>query len=157
MQRRHLRGEVGDVLLRAVDHREALVQLRQIVGGLLRGRLHRLAEPVRHGVEPLVHRVLQFGLLGVQHLAHRQHLAGRLRLQARDLVHALVGKLGSLDRAACASAARRRERTISTMTSSSPPASSKAAMAAAMPAMTSGSIWARRAARVIGYVHAGRF
>ena len=41
-----------------------------------------------------MHRLLQFGLLGVQHLAHRHHLSGGLRLHPRDLVHALIGELG---------------------------------------------------------------
>ena len=107
-ERRHLRGQVGDVLLRAVDDGEALVELRQIVGGLFRRRLHRLAEPVGDGIEPGVHRLLQFGLLGVQHLAHRHHLAGGFRLQPRDLVHALIGEIGG--RLGIRGAAARRAR-----------------------------------------------
>ena len=47
-ERSHLRGEIGDVLLRAVDDREPLVQLMQVLDRVLGGALHRLAEPVRH-------------------------------------------------------------------------------------------------------------
>ena len=59
LQRVHLRRQLGDVLLRAVDHRQPRMQLLQMVAGVLGRGLHRLAEILRHRVEPLVHGLLQ--------------------------------------------------------------------------------------------------
>ena len=90
-----------------------------------------------------MHRVLQFGLLGVQHLAHRPHLSGGLRLQPRDLVHALIGELGALALGFRRAAARAHDQENDQQQAARQQQS--ATRAAAMPASTSGSIWARRA------------
>ena len=47
LQRSDLRGEFGDVLLRAVDDREPLIELLQVLGGVLRRLLQRIPEAVR--------------------------------------------------------------------------------------------------------------
>ena len=65
-----MRREIGDVLLRAVDHRQPRVQLLQMIGGVLGRGLHRLAEVLRHRVEPLVHGLLQLRLRAGQQVAH---------------------------------------------------------------------------------------
>jgi len=70
LQGRDLRGEVGNVLLRAVDDGEARVQLLQMLGGMLGGRLHRLTEVLRHRVEPGVHGVLKLGVGVLQPASH---------------------------------------------------------------------------------------
>ena len=46
-QGRHLRGQVGEVLVRVVDDAEPLMQHAQTVHGVPRGRFHRLADAVR--------------------------------------------------------------------------------------------------------------
>ena len=74
--------------LRGVDHGESFIELLQIVGGLLSGRLHRLAQAVGHDVEPRMHGALQIGLLAMQHLAHRAHAAGGFGLQRGQFDHA---------------------------------------------------------------------
>ncbi len=70
LQRSHLRGQIGDVLLRAVDHRQPRMQLLQVIGGVLGRGLHRLAEVLRHRVEPRVHGLLQLRLRVVPATAH---------------------------------------------------------------------------------------
>ncbi len=67
LQRRHLAGEVGDILLRPVDHRKPLGELLQIFGGALLGLFQRIAEPVRNRIQPLVDRVLKLRLAVGQH------------------------------------------------------------------------------------------
>ena len=87
MQRGDLRGEIGDVLLRAVDDREPLVQLLQVLDRVLGRALHRLAEAVRHRVEPLVDRALERALPAGQHVAHGLQARGRVGLQPDHLGH----------------------------------------------------------------------
>ena len=70
LQRRHRRGQIGDVLLRRVDHGEPRVQLLQMIGGVLGRGLHRLAEVLRHRVEPRVHGLLQLRMRILQPAAH---------------------------------------------------------------------------------------
>ena len=50
----HVAGEVGEVLLRRVDHGEPLMQLGDGVGGLARRLGQVRADPMGHAVEPLV-------------------------------------------------------------------------------------------------------
>jgi hypothetical protein len=85
LQRGHLRGQIGNVLLRAVDHREALAELLQAFGGSLARGGHRLVEMMRHRVETLVDRALQLGLACGEHLAHGVDPHRGLRLQPREL------------------------------------------------------------------------
>ena len=47
-QRRHLRGEFGEVLVRIVDDAEPLMQHPQAVHGVAGGLLHRLADAMGH-------------------------------------------------------------------------------------------------------------
>ena len=91
MQRGDLRGEVGDVLLGAVDDGEPFVQFGQVLGGLLRAGVHRLAEPVRHRIEPFVDVARQFSLPSGQHVAHRLHVDGGFALKPLQLRHARLG------------------------------------------------------------------
>ena len=73
LQRAHLRRQLGDVLLRAVDNGQPRMQLSAGVRWCAWSSFHRLAEVLRHRVEPLVHVLLQLGLRARQHLAHRLH------------------------------------------------------------------------------------
>src|SRR4030095_11367044 len=59
LQRGDLRGEISNVLLGAVDHRQPLVELGEAIYCMLPGCRHRLAETVRHRIEPLVDCALQ--------------------------------------------------------------------------------------------------
>ena len=70
LQRGDLGGEIGDVFLRGVDDGEPLVQLLQMLAGVRRGLLQRIAEPVRHRLEPLVDRGLQLRLAVAEHPDH---------------------------------------------------------------------------------------
>ena len=56
----------------------------------LRGVGHRLADPLRHGVEPLVDEPRKLGLPARQHLAHGLDAAGGLGLDLRHFGHALL-------------------------------------------------------------------
>ena len=94
-QRGDLLRQVGDVLLRAVDDREPLVQLLQALDRLLGGVRHRLADPARHGVEPLVDEPRELGLPRRQHFAHGLHPAGGLGLDPRHLGDAGLKLLGA--------------------------------------------------------------
>ena len=80
----------------AVDHRESLVELREILHRALRRDLHRLADTMRYGVEPLGHSARKLRLPARQHLAHRVHAPGRFGLQARHLGQALLQFLRAL-------------------------------------------------------------
>jgi hypothetical protein len=84
-ERRHLRGQLGDVLLRAVDHRQPFVEFLQVGAGVLAGRRHRLVEVVRDRIEPLVDRARVLGLAARQQLTHRLDVGRGLRLQMREL------------------------------------------------------------------------
>ncbi len=52
------------------DYRQPRVQLLQMLGGMFGGGLHRLAEVLRHRVEPRIHRLLQIGMRVLQPAAH---------------------------------------------------------------------------------------
>ncbi len=78
-QGRHLRGQVGEVLVRVVDDAEPFMQHAQAVHGVARGRFHRLADPVRHRIQPLVDRARHLGLAAHQRLRHRVDPAGGSR------------------------------------------------------------------------------
>ena len=52
------------------DHRQPRVQLLQMIGGVLGRGLHRLAEVLRHRVEPRVHGLLQLRVRILQPAAH---------------------------------------------------------------------------------------
>ena len=104
LQRRDLRGEIGDVLLRAVDRHQAFVELLQALDGVLPGRRHRVAEVVRHRIEPLVDRTRQLGLSRAdterelilaagQHVPHHLDPHRGLGLEARNLGHLAFGGL----------------------------------------------------------------
>ena len=58
--------------------------LAKVFDGVLGRGLHRLAEPMRHRVEPLVDVAREFGLTAGDHVAHRLH-------EGAELDHALVG------------------------------------------------------------------
>ena len=52
------------------DHRQPRMQLLQMLGGVLGRRFHRLAEVLRHRVEPGVHGLLQLDVRVLQPTAH---------------------------------------------------------------------------------------
>ena len=91
-QRGDLGGEFGDVLLRAVDDGEPLVELLQILGGVLRGLLQRIAEPVRDRIEPLVDRLLQLRLALLQRSDHALQPRHRVALLPRQIGHDRFGR-----------------------------------------------------------------
>ncbi len=93
LQRGDLRGEIGDVLLRAVDHHEPLVELGEAVDGVLPGRCHRLAEVVGYRIEPLVDGAVQFRLPAGEHVAHRLDPHRGFRLQPGELHDLTLGRL----------------------------------------------------------------
>jgi hypothetical protein len=104
LQRGDLRGQLGDVLLRVIDDGEPLVELLQVVGRVLGRGLHRRAEMLGDGIEPLVHRALQL------RLGLRQQFAHGLDPGA-ELDDALIGELrggGLLGRKLCRSRVRDR-------------------------------------------------
>ena len=76
-------------LLRIVDDGEPFVELGEVRHRALGLLLHRLAEAMRHGIEPLGYRARQLRLTAGQHLAHGVHAAGRVGLHADDLGHPL--------------------------------------------------------------------
>ena len=90
LQRGHLRRQVGDVPLRAVDDREPLVELLQAFDRVLARRGHRLVEVMRDRIEAVVDRALEFGLAAGQHVAHGIDAHRGFRLQPRQLGHLLV-------------------------------------------------------------------
>ena len=87
LQRRDLGGEIGDVLLRGVDDGKPLVQLLQMLRRVRRGLLQRIAEPVRHRIEPLVDGVLKLRLPLAQHLDHGLEALPGGALRLRQLGH----------------------------------------------------------------------
>ncbi len=97
-------ARLGDVLLRAVDHDQAFVELLQALRGVLAGRAHRVAEVMRDRVEALVDRARKlglsladaaghFGLTPGQHVAHHLDAHRGLGLQPRHLGHLPFGRL----------------------------------------------------------------
>ena len=94
-QRRHLRGEVGEILVRIVDDAEPLMQHAQQVHGVARGLLHRLADAMGHRIQPLVDRARHLGLAAGQRLAHRVDAAGGLALRAQHFAQAFLEFVGA--------------------------------------------------------------
>ena len=87
LQRGHLGGELGDVLLRVVDHREPLVELLQVLGRVQLGLFQRIAEPVRDRIEPLIDRVLQLRLAVADHADHGFEPRRGIGLRPRQFGH----------------------------------------------------------------------
>ena len=87
LQGRHLTGEIGDVLLRAVDDREALGELLQILGCALLGLLERIAQPMRDRIEPLVDGMGELRLAFRQHADHGLKPRGGLGLRVPERHH----------------------------------------------------------------------
>ncbi len=88
-----------DVGLRRVDHRQPLLQLRQVFVGRLRLLGDRMAEPRAHPIKPFADRFRQFRLPAAEHLGDGAHAALHLGLRAGDLRHAgfcLASALGCL-------------------------------------------------------------
>ena len=112
-QRRHLRRQIGEVLVCIVDDAEPLVQHAQRVHGAARGLLHRLADAVGHRIEPLVDRARHVGLAPGQRLSHRIDAAGGFALGAEHFAQSLfqfVGANGLHHREFCAAAPGPRDR-----------------------------------------------
>ena len=66
----------------------------EVLHRVLRRGLHRLADAVRHRVEPFGHRARKLRLPAGEHLAHGVHAPRGVGLDARDLGHALFQLLG---------------------------------------------------------------
>jgi hypothetical protein len=93
-QGRHLRGQVGEVLVGVVDDAEPLVQHAQTVHGVARGLFHRLADTVADRVQPLVDGARHLGLTAGQRLGHRVDPAGGFALRAQHFAQALFQFVG---------------------------------------------------------------
>ena len=95
LQRRHLGGKVGDVLLRAVDDRKPLAELLQILSGAQLGLLQRIAKPVRDRIEALVDGVGELRLALGEHADHGLKPRRRVGLRAREFRHhRVLGRRG---------------------------------------------------------------
>ena len=94
-QRADLGGEIGDVALRAVDDGKPLVELLQVLDRVLRTRLHRLPDAVRHAVEPLGDGARERGLAAGQRFAERLQPSAGFGLDTGELGHALLGLVGT--------------------------------------------------------------
>ena len=94
-KRGDLRGQIGEILVRVVDDAEPLMQHAQAVHGVAGGGFHRLADPVRHRIQPLVDRARHLGLAADQRLRHRVDPAGGLALRPQHLAEALLQLVGA--------------------------------------------------------------
>ena len=143
LQRGHLRGQRGDVLLRGIDDGEPFVQPVEVLAGLLGGVLDRLADAVGDGVEPLGKGLLELGLPVRQHVAHGAHQPGGFGLQPAKLGHAGLVFLGfdpfGFGGLFAASSARRRRRPISMIVTPMMAARMKAQTAAITATTSNGS------------------
>ncbi len=90
LQRQHLPREVGEALLRGVDHGKPFVELRQVLDRLLHVLLQAVSHTRLQRVEALCEQAHEVGLARAEHLVHRLHAPGHLGLDARDLSHLLV-------------------------------------------------------------------
>ena len=98
-QRRDLRSQIGEVLVRIIDNAEPLVQHPQTVHGVAGGLLHRLADAMGDRVEPLADGAGHLRLPARQCLPHRIDAAGGLALRAEHFAQPLfklfsAGRLG---------------------------------------------------------------
>ena len=75
------------------DDGEPLMELLQVLGGVRRGLLNRIAEAVRHRIEPLVDRVLKLRLPIAQHPDHRFEALRRGILRLHQAVHRIGFRL----------------------------------------------------------------
>ena len=94
-QRRHLRGQVGEVFVRIVDDAEPLMQHPQAVHRVARGRFHRLADAMGDGIEPLVDGARHLGLAAGKYLRHCIGPAGLLALRAQYFAQAFFQFVGA--------------------------------------------------------------
>ena len=78
----HLRSEVGDVPLCIIDDRKAIADLLQARERLLAIRTHGLIEPMRDGIEALIHGAREVGLSACEHVAHSLDTRSGFRLHA---------------------------------------------------------------------------
>jgi hypothetical protein len=70
LQRRHLGGKIGDVLLRAVDDCKPFAELLQILSGAELGLFQRIAKPVRDRIEALIDGMGELRLALGEHADH---------------------------------------------------------------------------------------
>ena len=95
LQRRHLGGKIGDVLLRAVDNRKPFAELLQILGGTELGLLQRIAKPVRDRIEALVDGMGELRLAFGQHADHGLKPRCGVRLRPGEFRHhRVLGRRG---------------------------------------------------------------
>jgi hypothetical protein len=78
----HLRSEIGDVPLRIINHRKAIADLLQARERLLAICTHGLIEPMRDGIEALIHGAREVGLAACEHIAHGLNTRSGFRLHA---------------------------------------------------------------------------
>ena len=74
---------------------EPLVQHAQAVHGVARGLLHRLADAMRHRIQPLIDRAGHVGLLAGERLPHLVDAAGGFRLRALHGAKTLLQLVGA--------------------------------------------------------------
>ncbi|MFK4489895.1 hypothetical protein ABIA45_004973 [Bradyrhizobium sp. USDA 336] len=90
----HLRGEVGEVLVRVVDDAEPFMQRAQALHGVAGRMFHGLADPMRHRIKPLVDRPRHLGLASRERLGHGVNPPRGLALGAQHLGEALLELVG---------------------------------------------------------------
>ncbi len=122
------RGDLGrqrrDVLLRAVDDGEPLVELLQVFRRAQLGLFERIAEPVRHRIEPLVDGMAEMVLRLGEQADHGLEPRRRVGLRPRQVGH-------GRHRSAVAAAARAGWRVRHTMIAIATSAAQATRMAAA--------------------------
>ena len=91
LQPGHVLGQRLDIGLRGIDHRQPLLQPPQVFMRRLRLLGNRGAQPVRHAVDPLADRLVEFGLPRPEHIGHRGDAALHLGLRGKQRRHALRG------------------------------------------------------------------
>ena len=68
---------------------------RKLIHGVARGRFHRLADAVRHRIQPLVDRARHLGLAAHQRLRHGVDPSGGLALRPQHFAQALFQFVGA--------------------------------------------------------------
>ncbi len=91
LQLHDLAGERLDVVLRAVDYGQPLLQLGERFMRRLGLLGHRLADAAGHGVEPLADRLGEFGLARAKDLGDRAEPPLHLRLRLGERRHLRFG------------------------------------------------------------------
>ena len=81
--------------MRVVDDAEPFMQHAQAVHGVARGRFHRLADPVRHRIQPLIDRSRHLGLAAGQRLGHGVDASGGFALRPQHLAEAFLQLVGA--------------------------------------------------------------